>query len=391
MKKGFLLAPLAAALAVVAAAFGGNAASDRADVSAAPTATEKALITCGKTRSIAIMAPITGPVAFLGTEQLNWAKFAVIRWNAANQKKFRLIEGDTQLDPARASTVAQRLASNRQVLGVVGPAGSQEVLAAAPIFKGAGVGFVSASATRVTLTDGSLRGFFFRVVPHDGIQAPTDANYMVNALKVKRVMVIDDQTAYGVPLADAVAKLLEARRVTVDRESVRQQQTDFSALVAKIHPSTNVVFLAHQVAADATLLARQMTEQGKRATIFGSDGLFSPNDFLVDGSYVSAFAPDIRGIPANAALIKAYNKRFGSKWGTFGPPTYLATQVIMRAVATACTDGKATRAEVRKLIAKTSLKTTVLGIPLSFTANGDPKAAKFFIFQIKNGKYVLVG
>ena len=87
-----------------------------------------------------------------------------------------------------------------------------------------------------------------------------------------------------------------------------------------------------------------MKEQGKRAVIFGSDGLDS-GDFKIQGSYVSAFAPDIRGIKGNAAFIKGYGAKFVSN---FGPPIYVATQAAIAAIKKACADGDATRAEVQK-------------------------------------------
>ena len=66
----------------------------------------------------------------------------------------------------------------RSILGVIGPAGSDEVQAVAPILRKAGLAFASGSATRVSLTNGSWKGYFFRDVPNDGVQGPTAANFM---------------------------------------------------------------------------------------------------------------------------------------------------------------------------------------------------------------------
>jgi branched-chain amino acid transport system substrate-binding protein len=378
------------AIVALAAAAAGYGRTDAGLAPAAASVSDKTLVSC-RNATISIMAPITGPVAFLGVEQRNWARFGLDLANRANRKRYRLLEGDTQLDPARASTVGQRHASNRNVLAVVGPAGSQEVLAVSPIFRRAGLGYISGSATRVDLTSGAHRGFF-RVVPHDGIQAPTDARYIRNTLRADRIVVVDDQTSYGQPLADAVAAQL--RRLgasTVTRESARQQQTDYSALVSSIPRDTQIVFLAWQVAADAQLLARQLREQGRAARIFGSDGLFAPGDFNVNGSFVSSFAPDIRNRAANRQLVASYNRRFGTNWGTFGPPVYLAVQIAHRALRIACRDGNASRAEVRLAIARTRLASSVLGMPIRFTARGDVVGARFFIFEIRDGRYVTVG
>ena len=96
-----------------------------------------------------------------------------------------MVQGDTQLgvDTAFAVKVAQSFASNPKILGVVGPAGSQEVVASTSALQGAGSGWVSGSASRVSLTDGhtdgaNRQGYFFRTVPNDDNQGPTVANYM---------------------------------------------------------------------------------------------------------------------------------------------------------------------------------------------------------------------
>ena len=149
---------------------------------------------------------------------MRWAKYYVKRWNAqkANKnKQIKVVPGDTQLgvDTAFAVKVAKSFASNSKLLGVVGPAGSQEVVASTSSYKGGGLGFVSGSATRTTLTDGhtdgNRRGFFFRMVPNDGAQAPIVANWMTKKLKWKRVYIIDDQETYSQGLANGVGKILE--------------------------------------------------------------------------------------------------------------------------------------------------------------------------------------
>jgi len=179
MRKYLVAAVFAVAVAALASvAFGSTKSPART------TSAGSALVSCGTTRTIGVAAPITGPAASIGQQQLRWAKFYVQRWNAqkANaKKKIKIVQGDTQLgvDTAFAVKVAKSFSSNSKLLGVVGPAGSQEVVASTSSYKGGGLPFVSGSATRTTLTDGhtdgNRRGFFFRVVPNDSVQAPTVA------------------------------------------------------------------------------------------------------------------------------------------------------------------------------------------------------------------------
>ena len=103
-------------------------------------------------------------MAVLGQEQLAFAKLAVQDDNKANGTNITLVQGDTQLMPAQATTVTQQFISNAKIVGVVGPAGSQEVEAVGPLFGRAGVAFISGSATNTTLTLSGKNPTFFRVV-----------------------------------------------------------------------------------------------------------------------------------------------------------------------------------------------------------------------------------
>src|SRR3954469_9579184 len=139
MRKFVVAAALAAGVAVLAtAALGSTNSSSRTTAAASPaTATVK----CGKTRTIGMAAPYTGPAADIGNQQVRWAKYYVKRWNAqkANKnKQIKIVPGDTQLgvDTAFAVRVAKSFASNSKLLGVVGPAGSQEVVASTSAYRG---------------------------------------------------------------------------------------------------------------------------------------------------------------------------------------------------------------------------------------------------------------
>lgn len=388
----WLLLALVGVLALVAAGCGGDDDEEEpgaADTTAGETDTGAAAVEC--TASIGIMGPFTGDAASIGQEQLNWARFAVDRFNEETGTDFTLVEGDTQLDPAQAATVAPQFVSNSDIVAVVGPAGSQEVEAVGSIYANAGIAFISPSATATNLTEDFET--FSRVVPTDADQGPTDATYMAAELGAQKVLVIDDQSSYSTGLADSTSTALEEAGVTVERESVSQDQTDFSALVSGVADDTDVVFLPWQIAANAQLFGNQMAEQSKDAVIFGSDGLFSPDDFSIAGSYVSSFAPDITGLddPAIQELATAFEEEYGD-FGTFGPPTFAATTVLMEAATAVCEGGEEpSREALLEAVGETNIEESILGQPIAFDENGDIQDAQFFIFQIaEDGSYELI-
>jgi branched-chain amino acid transport system substrate-binding protein len=385
--KGRLILAAAAVGSLAVAGCGSSGSSSGSSASGSSTASTS---TKSCIASVGFEGPITGPVASLGAEQLHFAELAVSMDNAANNTKITLVQGDTQLQPAQATTVTQQFTSNASILAVVGPAGSQEVEAVGSLMARAGMAFISGSATAVALTSGSYPTFF-RVVSKDSVQGPQDANYIVNTLHPKALMIVDDQEAYSTGLVSAMLPVFQAAGIKVDHESVSQKVTDFSSLVAKVTSADSIVVLPWQIAANAQQFGRDLAQEHKTAVIFGTDGLFSPGTFTISGSYVSSFGPDITGIPADAAIAAAAQAKYGS-FGTFGPPVFAATHVIDEAIASVCKAGQTpTRANVLAAIKQTNEPTSILGQPISFDSHGDLVNGKFFLFKINStGKYQLI-
>jgi branched-chain amino acid transport system substrate-binding protein len=388
MKGRLVLVAAAVGSLVVAGCGSSSSSSSSSSAAAGGGSSSSSNTTC--TASIGIEAPITGPVAPLGTEQLHSAELALSTDNAANNTKITLVQGDTQLQPAQATTVSQQFISNSAIVGVVGPAGSQEVEAIGGPMGRAGMPFITGSATAVALTTGSYPTFF-RVVSKDSVQGPQDANYIVKTLHPKALMIVDDQEAYSTGLVSAMTPVFQAAGVKVDHESVSQKVTDFSALVAKVTAADTVVVLPWQVAANAQQFGRDLAQEHKNAVIFGTDGLFSPGTFTISGSYVSSFGPDITAIPADASIASAAQAKYGS-FGTFGPPVFAATHVIDEAISSVCKAGQTpSRANVLAAIKQTNEPTSILGQPISFDSHGDLVNGKFFLFKINSaGKYQLI-
>jgi branched-chain amino acid transport system substrate-binding protein len=386
MKKRYLavLLALILPLAFIAAGCG-----DDDDDGGAGEATEPGeVVSC--TGSIAIIAPITGDAASIGAEQVNFMRFALQRFNEQNGTDFQIEEFDTQLDPAQASTAAQRIVSNDEFLGVVGPAGSQEVEAAGPIFERAGIAYISGSATATALTEGGNYPHFSRTVPFDDIQGPTDAEFIANELNANLVWVIDDQSSYSTGLADAAQETLQESGTDVQRESITQQQNDFSALVSRV-ADADVIFIPWQLANQGQVFGQQLAEQGSDAVLFGADGLLT-EEFNIEGAYVSSFAPDIKSIESSAELVEAYEADFGEFASPFGPPSYLATEALLTGIQQACDDegGQPSREQVFEALRDVTIDESILGGSFSLDDKGDPEGATFYIFKVIGpGQYEL--
>jgi branched-chain amino acid transport system substrate-binding protein len=392
MKKAIGLALAVLATSVVAASAQG---SNRI------TAVSAAGVNCKNTITLPLVTPVTGGAGFLGAEQGSWSKYAVQTLAKPLGLKVKFVLGDTPVEqgPAPAQALAQKYVADKSVLVVLGPSTSGAVAASSATYYAAKIAHISPSATRTSLTQGNPKDAtpaFFRVVPGDYIQGPSDANFMIKDLKVKKVVLLDFQEPYSTGLSDSVEGVLKKAGVSTTRLSAPNTTTDYSAYVTKVPSDADIVFFPTQKPGDAQTFAQQLIEQGKKAKVFGGDGSNDPSAFKAAGSYVSNFAPDITGIAADKALVAGWKKANpGKTVGSFGPPSYGATQVALNAIALACKagHGTATRQAVLQNIKKVKIKNWILGGSLRWsTKSNDPLNAKFYIFQIQsNGSYKLVG
>ena len=382
MRKGLI----AASLGLLAAAVIVTSALARSEA----TATPAQLAACTNV-SLGFVGPLTGPVAFLGQEQISWLRFGVQKYNKANKTGFKVSAGDTRLQAPVARTVARRFVSDRKIMTVIGPSESQAVRVGGNLYEKAGLAAVSGSATAIDLTKGRPYTSFFRVVPNDGIQGPDIINFVSGQLKAKNVVVIDSQDDYSVPLAAAVSSGLRRKNVTVSRESVSVDDTDFSSVVANVGNDVNVVVFATQNATSANTLSNQLREQGKKAVVFGTDGAYSPAQYKPRNGYVSVFAPDLHFDKNARAIVREYNRYSKNRsFGSFGPATYMAGWVAMTNIAKACRDGSATRAEVTRLTRATNVP-SILGGNIRFDRKGDLRGGAFTIYKVTNGTYSPAG
>ena len=377
--------------AVVAAGCGSSSSSTSSTKAAAAPAKS-----CAAT--IAVEGPFTGPVAQVGLEQLHFAQLAVADDNTANHTNVTLAQDDTQLTPSLAVQKTQSIVASNAVASI-GPAGSQEVEAVGPIFGKAGMAFVSGSATLPALATSGKNPTFFRVVPDDDVQGPQDANYVVNHLHTKGVLIIDDDEAYSQGLVNVMIPILKKAGISVDHQTLNGTDTGAtlaaaikSLVTSHLSAQDGVAMLPWQTATSAQMFGQDAKQAGKTVVLFGTDGTNSPSQFNIPGTYVSSFGPDIAGNPSplDKAIVAGVAK-YGP-YGPFGVPTYEAADVVMKAIASVCKSGQTpSRSNVLAALKTTNVPANAnpLGVPVSFASNGDLAGNNGYLFKINSaGKYI---
>ena len=130
--------------------------------------------------------------------------------------------------------------------------------------------------------------------------------------------------------------------------------------------------------------------------MFGGDGSNDPGQFKTPGAYVSNFAPDITGIPADKALVAGWKKdNPGKACRLVRAADLRGVQVLLNAIKLACNAGPWHDRAPRRDPEREEGPDQELDPRREFrwsTKSNDPLNAKFYIFQIQsNGKYKLVG
>jgi branched-chain amino acid transport system substrate-binding protein len=385
-----------ALVALIAAGCGSSTSSSTTSAASSAAASASTSKKCDA--SIAVEGPFTGPVAQVGLEQLHFAQLAVANDNAANHTNVTLAQDDTQLTPSIAVSKTQSIIASSAV-AVIGPSGSQEVEAVGPLLAKAGLAAVSGSATLPALTSSGANKTFFRVVPDDDVQGPQDAEYIINHLHPKAVLIIDDDEAYSQGITAVMIPIMTKAGIKVNHQTYNGTDTGatlanaLSSLVtAQLTPNETVTVLPWQAAANAQQFGLDAKQQGKKTILFGTDGTNSPSQFHIPGTYISTFGPDISTStnPLDKAVVAGVAK-YGP-YGAFGVPTYAAADAVMTAISSVCKSGQTpSRANVLAAIRKTNIPASqnVLSQPISFTATGNLSGQPGYVFHVNSqGKYV---
>jgi len=355
----------------------------------APTAAPAAPAEETMTVTIAHAGPLTGSIAHLGKDDENGVHLAVDEANAKKIKiggktvNFVMMSEDDQADPKLGPTIAQKLV-DAKVAGVVGHLNYGVSIPASAVYNQAGIPMISGSATNPKLTEQGFKTIF-RTVARDDQQGPAIAAYIANELKLKKVAIADDATAYGEGLANEVEKTLKAAGVQiVTREKTNDKATDFKAILTKIKGrNPDAVFYGGMDATGGPML-KQARELGIKATFAYGDGACTAEmNKLAGEKAAEGMICSQAGIPtqmASKAFVDAFNAKYG-EIKQYAPYYYDGANLLIAAMQ------KADSADPAKYLPELQ-KISYDGATghIEFDDKGDRKDAEITIFQMKDGK-----
>jgi len=375
-----------------------------------PSAQASTVVTIAKGGSIKLgwAGDLSGQV-IKTSEGVQYAtEIAINRVNKAGGIKgfqVALESQDDQCTGSVAATVAQKFASEPDILAVVGHICSGATVPASDVYQKARIPIVSASATANKVTN---RGYdtVNRVAFNDNNQALGDATYILNVLKAKTIVVLDDSQTYGVGLAATIVTYLKALGGNViDAESVDKDSKDYSPILTKFVSTPPDVLFFGGYEGPAALLTQQMHQVGLTKTIFFTDDGSKTATYLklagkdAEGQYASNIGTAADG--ADAATLKAFTDEFEttfnvkySDYDGYQTAGFDAANIIMNAIASVATvDATSGNMSVdREALIKAIRGTTgykgLTGV-LTCSNIGECGAGTVSIYQAKSGDWAL--
>ncbi|MBT9476877.1 branched-chain amino acid ABC transporter substrate-binding protein [Polaromonas sp.] len=345
-----------------------------------------------QTVKIAHAGPTSGGIAHIGKDTENGVHLAIDELNAQNlviggkKIKFELVAEDDAGDPRQATAVAQKLCDSK-VAGVVGHLQSGTTIPASTVYNKCGIPHITASATNPDLAKPGYKTSF-RLIANDNALGAALAIFAHDALKLKRVAIIDDRTAYGQGVADVFKATARQKGMeVVGEEFTSDKATDFMAILTSIKSKKPDAIFFGGLDAQAGPMLRQMEQLGLSSVkFFGGDALCTEK--LPELSSKAASLKNVTCATGGASLQKMqggaewkkrYDAKFPGQFQIYSPYAYDATFVLVDAMKRAnSTDPKA----YLPFIGKTQFKGVTANI--AFTSQGELTKPAVTLYTYKN-------
>jgi branched-chain amino acid transport system substrate-binding protein len=340
------------------------------------------------------VAPMSGPQAHYGKDNENGARMAIDDMNAqgvvigGKKIKLELAAEDDAADPKQGTAVAQKLC-DMKVAGVVGHLNSGTTIPASKIYHDCGIPMVTGAATNPGLTKPGYNNIY-RIIANDNALGAGLAFYAADALKLKKVAIIDDRTAYGQGVAEVFKKTALAKGMTVvDEQYTTDKATDFMAILTAIKSKSPDAVFYGGMDTQAGPMLRQMEQLGmSNVKFFGGDGIctneiakLAAGSKTLNNVVCAEGGASLAKMPGGEAWKKRYDAKYAGQFQIYSPYTYDATMLLVDAMKRAnSTDPKVYNAELLKSNYK-GVTTTI-----AFEPNGELKNPAITLSVYKDGK-----
>ncbi|HYE70972.1 MAG TPA: branched-chain amino acid ABC transporter substrate-binding protein [Aquabacterium sp.] len=342
------------------------------------------------------VGPVSGAQAHYGKDNENGARMAIEDLNAkgvtigGKKVKLELVAEDDAADPKQGTAAAQKLC-DAKVSGVVGHLNSGTTIPASTVYNNCGIPHVTPSATNPKLTQQGYKTTF-RLLANDNALGAGLALHAANNLKLKKIAIIDDRTAYGQGVADVFKKTATQKGIQiVDEQFTTDKATDFMAILTAIKSKAPDGIFYGGMDPQAGPMLRQMEQLGlSNVKFFGGDGICTAKLAELSGGaktlgnvVCAEGGASLEKMPGGKAWKDRYDKKYPGQFQVYSPYTYDAVFVLVDAMVRA----KSADPKVyTPFIGQANLQGVTTKI--AFEADGELKNPAMTLYSYKDGKKV---
>jgi branched-chain amino acid transport system substrate-binding protein len=340
------------------------------------------------------VAPVSGAQAHYGKDNENGVRMAIEDLNAqgvtiAGKKiKFEIQAEDDAADPKQGTAAAQKLC-DAKVAGVVGHLNSGTTIPASKIYNDCGIPHVTGAATNPNLTKPGYKTTY-RIIANDNALGAGLAFYAADTLKLKKVAIIDDRSAYGQGVAEVFKRVATSKGMTVvDEQFTTDKATDFMPILTAIKAKAPDAIFYGGMDPQAGPMLRQMEQLGlANVKYFGGDGICTSEIAkLAAGAKTLANVVCAEGgaslakMPGGDAWKKRYDAKYPNQFQVYSPYTYDATFLLVDAM-------KRANSWDPKVYTPELIKSNFKGVTstIAFEPNGEMKNPAITLYVYKDGK-----
>src|SRR5688500_6285742 len=297
-----------------------------------------------------VSGPLTGPNAEYGQIWKKAFDIAVEEVNAKGGIKGRKIEyqfEDTQSDPKQSVVVAEKFVNDKRIVAEIGDFSSPASMAASPIYERAGLVQFGFTNSHPDFTKGG--NYMFSTAPNQTADAPFLANFAVNEIGKKKLVLLHQNTDWGKTTADLFeAKAKELGAQIVYRDAYLPDEKDFKTIITKARDANPDGLALMSYYTDAALIAQQARAQGLTADIIANGATYSPKFIELGGEAVEGAATTSTWFSGNPrpdvqSFVKKYKERYNEDPNSFAGNAYDAIMILSHVIENVGTDRKAIR------------------------------------------------
>ena len=337
---------------------------------------------------IAVAAPMTGDNSEYGIGFYNAVLLKAKEWNdngGVLGKQIEIVQYDDKNTSEEATTIAQKIVSDKKVVGVIGHFASGVCMTAAPIYQENKIIEISPSSSHPDYS--GIGDFIFRNNTVISKEGAASIDIAVNDLGKKKVGIISIMTDWGTNTSKMIKEMIEKTDAkVVAHEEVMEGSDDYTPAITKLNEAGADVVICCGMYNLVAPVAKQYKQINPDIKIVGFSNSYSQQLIELGGEAVEGVCFPViffseSDDPEVKNYVEAFKKEYGNAPSALTSQAYDSAGILLTAIKEAgTTDSEKVKEKLYEINYKGVTGDT------KFDSNGDVDK-QFVKVTIKDGKF----